>query len=54
MSKNFERKIEIFSYLSVLKYALGAQKNRLTEMVLLSTHHICFGQEIRKLFFSHS
>ena len=27
---------------------MGAQKNRLIEMVLLSTHNICFGLEIRK------
>ena len=27
---------------------LGAQKNRLIETVLLSTHNICFGREIRK------
>ena len=26
-------------------------KNRLVEAVLLSTHNICFGLEIRKLFF---
>ena len=31
------------SYLSVLTYVLGAQKNRLIEMVLLSTHSIFFG-----------
>ena len=30
---------------------LGAQKNCLIETVLLSTHNICFGWEIRKLFF---
>ena len=30
---------------------LGAQKNRLIETVLLSTHNICFGLEIRKLIF---
>ena len=39
----------IFSYPSVLKYVLGAQKNRLIETVLLSTHNICFGWEARKL-----
>ena len=32
-----------FSYPSVLTYVLGAQKNRLIETVLLSTHNICFG-----------
>ena len=30
----------------------GAQKNRLIETVLLSTHNICFGREIRKIIFS--
>ena len=30
-------------YLSVLTCVLGAQKNRLIETVLLSTHSICFG-----------
>ena len=32
-------------------YALGAQKNRLIETVLLSTHNICFGLEIRIVYF---
>ena len=30
---------------------MGAQKNRLIETVLLSTHNICFSREIRKLIF---
>ena len=30
---------------------MGAQKNRLIEIVLLSTHNICFGSEIRKIIF---
>ena len=30
------------SYPSVLTFVLGAQKNRLNETVLLSTHNICF------------
>ena len=33
---------------------MGAQKNRLNETVLLSTHNICFGWEIRKLFFCYA
>ena len=33
---------------------VGAQKNRLIETVLLSTHNICFGWEIRKLNFLYS
>ena len=30
---------------------MSVQKNRLTETVLLSTHNICFGWEIRKSIF---
>ena len=38
-----------------LTYVLGAQKNRLIEMVLLSTHNIGFGWETINLFFvTHS
>ena len=33
---------------------MGAQKNRLIEMVLLSTNNICFGWKIRKLFFCYA
>ena len=36
-------KLRIFSYPSVLTFVLNAQKNRLIETVLLSTHNICFG-----------
>ena len=43
--------MQIFSYTSVLSYVLGAQKNRLIETVLLSTHNICFGWEIRTFIF---
>ena len=41
-------KLNLFPYLLILTYVLGAQKNRLIETVLLSTHYICFGLEIRK------
>ena len=34
-------KLQIFSYPTVLKCVLGAQKNRLMKMVLLSAHNIC-------------
>ena len=44
----------MFSYLSVLTYVLSAQKNRLIQTVLLSTHNICFGLEIRKLIFRYA
>ena len=33
----------ISSYPLVVAHALGAQKNHLIEMALLSTHNICFG-----------
>ena len=36
-------KLSIFSDPSVQTYFVGAQKNRLNETVLLSTHNICFG-----------
>ena len=47
-------KLCIFSYPSILTCVLGAQKNCLSEMVLLSTHNKCFGWEIRKLFFEYA
>ena len=48
------RWLQIFSYPLVLTYFLGAQKNRLIETVLLSTHNIGFGWEIRKLSFCYT
>ena len=36
-------KLSLFSYPSIEKFVFGAQKNRLIETVLLSTHNICFG-----------
>ena len=44
----------IFSFHSALTCVEGAQKNRLNETVLLSTHKICFGWEIRKLIFNET
>ena len=41
--KNFSIKLLIFSYPYFLAYVLSAQKNRLNETALLSTHNICFG-----------
>ena len=35
-------------------YPLGAQKNCLIETILLSTHNICFGGEIRKSIFCYA
>ena len=43
MNTIFEHKIVIFFYPAVFTYVLGAQKNRLIETVLLSTHNISFG-----------
>ena len=39
----FSIKLKLFSYQLILTYVLGAQKDRLIETVLLSTHNICFG-----------
>ena len=36
------------SYPSIKTFVLGTQKNRLIEMLLLSSHNICFGGEVRK------
>ena len=41
VNKNFERKIVNIFLPIRLTYVLGAQKNRLIETVLLSTHNIC-------------
>ena len=54
MNKNIEHKIVIFSYLLGQTFVLGAQKNRLIETVLLSTHNICFGGEMRKNIFYYT
>ena len=35
-------KMLILAYSQAVTYVLGAQKNRLSETVLLSTHSICF------------
>ena len=35
-------KLYLFSYQSVKRYVLGAQKNRLIETFFLSTHNICY------------
>ena len=48
--KNFQHKIVTFFLPISFSICLGAQKKRLIETVLLSTHNICFGLEIRKLF----
>ena len=46
-------KLRIFFDPSNLIFVVGAQKNRLIiETVLLSTHNICFGLEIRKMIFN--
>ena len=37
-------------YPSFLAYVLGAQKNRLIETVLLSTHNTCFGWDKKTIF----
>ena len=44
-------KLELFSYPLIQAFVLDAQKNRLIETVLLSTHNICFCLEIKKIVF---
>ena len=48
MIKIFYHKISNNSLPIILVYVLGAQKNRLIETVLLSTHNKRFGREIKK------
>ena len=43
-----------FEYPQHMFCGLGAQKNHLIETVLLSTHNICFGLEIRKMIFTEA
>ena len=43
INKTFNVLLSIFSYPYFLAFVLGAQKNRLIETLLLSTHNICFG-----------
>ena len=52
LTKNFSVQLLICSYPLFLTYVLNAQKNRLIEVVLLSTHNICFG--LRKKIVTHS
>ena len=50
--KKMSVKLLVFLYLSALTCVLGAKKNGLIETVLLSTHNICFGSEVRKIIYS--
>ena len=45
--------MQLFSYSAILTYVLGAQKNRLTETVLSSTHNICLVQNKKKNSVTH-
>ena len=47
--------IENYYYFSTKTYIVGTQKNRLNEMVLLSTQNLCFNWWIRKYsqFYAH-
>ena len=44
----FSTEIVIIFLPILLRYVLGTQENPLIETVLLSTHNICFGWEVRK------
>ena len=52
--KNQRKNCYYFLTHNFFAYVLGAQKNRLIEAVLLSTHKICFGWEIRKFIFCYA
>ena len=43
INKHFQHKIANVFLPIILSICLGAQKKRLIETVLLSTHNICFG-----------
>ena len=43
MTKKINVKMKLFSFLSILTFVVGAEKNRLIETVLLSTNNIFFG-----------
>ena len=47
-------KLRLYSHLSVKLCVLCAQKNRLNERVLLSTHNICYVWDIEKIIFSYA
>ena len=47
--QNFWAKIVNISYPLIRAYVLGAQKNRLIETALLSTHNIFFDWEKKKI-----
>ena len=46
--------MKIGRILFVWVYVLGAEKNRLIETVLLSTHNICIRCEIKKITFQYA
>ena len=50
ITKFLKRKIVNIFLPMILTYVLGAQKNRHIEAVLLSTHNISLGLEMRKHF----
>ena len=52
--KFYARKIVIIFLPINLNMCLGAQKNHLIESVLLSTHNICFGLDIKKIVFQYT
>ena len=42
-------KINIFIHFSTKTYVVGTHKKHLSEVLLMSTHNICFHGEIRKI-----
>ena len=52
--QKIQRKIVNIFLPMICSICFGCSKNRLIEMVLLSTHNICFCWEIKKLFFCYT
>ena len=50
----FKNKVALIFLAISLDICLSAQKNRLAKTVLLSTHNIFFGLEIRKFMYNYA
>ena len=53
-ANNLSVKLWLFSYPLVKTCVVGAQKSHLIETVLMSTHNICYGTEIREIIFRYT
>ena len=53
-NETFQHKIANIFLPIIFSICFGCSEDRLTETVLLSTHNICIGWELRKLFFCYA